>query len=85
MTIENRKELESEVVSRILNNAPVSELLRIYSLSLQASLSDLDDADFLQAVLNSGFTDLLEKYTTPEMFFEGDDDEGPDSPAKEAG
>jgi len=69
MSMENRKEFENEVVSRVINNTPVSELLRVYSLHLKDFLENLEDQDLLQSVLNAGYTDLIEKYTTPEEFF----------------
>ncbi len=73
MTIENKTEFVNEVISRVLSNAPVSEVMRVYSLSVQAAIEELDDEEFLQAVLNAGFTDLIEKYVEPEDFFEEED------------
>ena len=69
MTIENRTEFVNELISRVLSNAPVSEVMRVYSLSVQAAIEELDDEGFLQAVLNAGYTDLIEKYSGAEAFF----------------
>lgn len=72
MSIENRKEFQTEIIGRVLNSAPVSEILRVYSLFLQSELEKLDDEDFLQAALNAGYTDLIEKYSSAEAFFESE-------------
>ena len=63
MAIENKAEFVSEVVSRVINNAPISEILRVYSLFVQEGISELSDEDLLEAVLKAGYTDLLEKYS----------------------
>jgi len=66
MTIENRAELVSETVSRVLNNAPVSEILRVYSLAVQNEIDKLNDYDLIMAVERAGYLDLLEKYASVE-------------------
>lgn len=71
MTIENKAQFVSEVISRVINNAPVSEVLRVYSLSVQAAIEELSDEDLLESVLKAGYTDLLEKYSCVEALIEG--------------
>jgi hypothetical protein len=62
MTIKDKPEFVNEVISRVINNAPISEVLRVYSLSVKAAIDELDDDGFFQSVLNAGYTDLIEKY-----------------------
>lgn len=66
MTIENRTEIVNEVVSRVINNAPVAEVLRVYSQAVQAAVDELSDEDFLESILKAGYTDLIEKYSLAE-------------------
>lgn len=70
MDQEARKELTNEVVSRVLNNAPVSEVLRVYSLSVQSALEGLSEGDLFESLLKAGFTDLVEKYGNLEELIE---------------
>lgn len=63
MTINNKSELISETVSRVVNNAPVSELLRVYAESLRIHIESLSDEDLEKSLENAGYTDLIEKYT----------------------
>ena len=62
MTIKDKPEFVNEVISRVINNAPISEVLRVYSLSVKAAIDELEYDGFFQAVLNAGYTDLIEKY-----------------------
>lgn len=66
-TIENRTELVSETISRVINNAPVSEILRVYSLAVQNEIDKLDDEGLISALETAGYVDLIEKYTSMEQ------------------
>jgi hypothetical protein len=68
MAIENKEEFLSQVISRVINNAPVSEVLRVYSLSVKAAIADLSEEDLIESVLKAGYTDLLEEFVNPEDF-----------------
>jgi hypothetical protein len=70
MDQETRQELTNEVVSRVLNNAPASELLRVYSLSVQSALEGLSEEGLFECLLNAGFTDLVEKYGNMEKMID---------------
>lgn len=59
----NREALVSETISRVINNAPVSEILRVYSLAVQNELNTLTDEELLEAVQNAGYLDLVSKYS----------------------
>lgn len=63
MEIKNKEALLGEAVSRVLNNAPVSELLRVYSLALHAELERMSEEELLGSLENAGYQDLIEKYT----------------------
>lgn len=62
MEIENRTELVSEAISLIINSAPISEVLRVYSLALQNELNSMDDVTLSSALVNAGYSTLAEKY-----------------------
>jgi hypothetical protein len=64
MTLENRTDLVSETISRVINNAPVSEILRVYSLAVQGEIEKLSDEELVSAVENAGYTDLITKYVS---------------------
>lgn len=59
MTIENKPNLINEVVARAVNNAPVSELVRVYADALRAHLESLPEDELLQTLERSGYTDLV--------------------------
>jgi hypothetical protein len=75
MDKETRENLTNEVISRVLNNAPITEVLRVYSLSVQSGLESLSEGDLLESVLKAGYTDILEKYSDLEQLVTGDYDE----------
>lgn len=72
METKQREHLVNEVISRVINTAPINEVIRVYSLSVQKSLEVLSDQDLLEEVLKAGYTDILEKYSNLEEFIEGD-------------
>lgn len=67
MTIENRSDLVSETISRVINNAPVSEILRVYSMAIQNEIDKLNDEELISAVEKAGYLDLVEKYVPSEQ------------------
>jgi hypothetical protein len=75
MDKETRESLTNEVISRVLNNAPITEVLRVYSLSVQSGLESLSEGDLLESILKAGYTDILEKYSNLEQLVTGDYDE----------
>lgn len=62
MTIENKDDLINETISRVVNNAPIREMLRVYNESLRAHISTLTDEELIQALANAGYEDLLERH-----------------------
>ena len=75
MDKETRENLTNEVISRVLNNAPITEVLRVYSLSVQSGLESLSEGDLLESILKAGYTDILEKYSDLEQLVTGEYDE----------
>lgn len=67
MTIENKSELINETISRVVNNAPVSELLRVYAETLRSHVESLSEEDLVASLRNAGFLDLLTKYAPSEV------------------
>jgi transcription initiation factor IIE alpha subunit len=66
MTIENKEELVNETISRVVNNAPIREMLRVYNESLRAHIGTLSDEELVQALTNAGYEDLIEQYVKVE-------------------
>lgn len=64
MTISNKDDLINDTVSRVVNNAPVSELLRVYAESLKVHIGGLSDEQLMESLQNAGYADLIEQYFT---------------------
>lgn len=71
-SIENRNELIDILVSRVAENAPVKELIRVYSEALTANLKELDDGELIQGILNAGYLDIMERFNLGEIALETD-------------
>ena len=56
------------LVSRVCENAPLRELIRVYSEAVQAAVSQMDDDGLLRAIVQAGYPDILEAFglTVPE-------------------
>lgn len=65
--IENKEQLISDLVSRVAENAPVKELIRVYCEALAANLRDLNDSDLIHGILNAGYVDIMETYNLGEI------------------
>jgi hypothetical protein len=71
-SIENRNELIDILVSRVAENAPVKELIRVYCEALTANLKELEDGDLIQGILNAGYLDIMERFNLGEIALETD-------------
>jgi 20S proteasome alpha/beta subunit len=60
--IENRQEVTNVLVSRVIENAPLRELIRVYSEAVNAAIANLSDADVVRSIQAAGYTDILETY-----------------------
>jgi len=61
-TLENRQEVTNVLVSRVIENAPLRELIRVYSEAVTAAVAQLSDADLVRSVQQAGYTDILEAF-----------------------
>ena len=61
-TIENRETVVNTLTSRVIENAPLRELIRVYSEAVQAAVAQLSDADVVRSIAAAGYTDILEAF-----------------------
>jgi len=61
-TVENREEISTVLLERVVSNAPIRELLRVYSEACQAAIAGLSDADLVRSIIQAGYTDILEAF-----------------------
>jgi hypothetical protein len=61
-TLENRTEVVNNLTSRVIENAPLRELIRVYSEAVQAAIGNLSDADVVRSISQAGYTDLIETF-----------------------
>lgn len=77
MAIENREVVVNTLTSRVIENAPLRELIRVYSEAVQAAVGQLSDDDLIRSIAQAGYTDILEAFSlevppAPEGDAEGD-------------
>jgi hypothetical protein len=72
--MENRQEVTNVLVSRVIENAPLRELIRVYSEAVQAAIGNLSDDDVIRSIAQAGYADILEAFNL----------EVPEAPAEEA-
>jgi hypothetical protein len=72
--MENRQEVVNVLTSRVIENAPLRELIRVYSEAVQAAIGNLSDEDVIRSIAQAGYTDILEAFNL----------EVPEAPAEEA-
>jgi hypothetical protein len=61
-TIENRTEVVNVLTSKVIENAPLREIIRVYSEAVQSAIANLSDADVVRSVSAAGYTDILEAF-----------------------
>jgi predicted HTH transcriptional regulator len=62
-TLENREEVVRVLTERVISNAPVRELLRVYSEAVTAAIANLSDADVARSIGSAGYQDILEAFS----------------------
>ena len=63
-TLENREQVVNTLTSRVIENAPLRELIRVYSEAVQSAIGQLSDADVVRSIAAAaGYTDILEAFT----------------------
>jgi hypothetical protein len=60
--LENREEIVRVLTERVISNAPIRELLRVYQEAVSAAIAGLDDADVVRSVQAAGYNDILEAF-----------------------
>jgi hypothetical protein len=65
MTPELREVFINALISRVVENAPLRELIRVYSEAVSAAVRPLEDEALLISAAQAGYTDLLEQYNIP--------------------
>ena len=61
-TLENREQVVNVLQERVISNAPVRELLRVYHEAVSAAIANLNDADVVRSIIAAGYTDILEAF-----------------------
>jgi hypothetical protein len=63
MAIENREVVVNTLTSRVIENAPLRELIRVYSEAVQSAVAQLSDDDLIRSIAQAGYTDILEAFS----------------------
>jgi hypothetical protein len=58
----NRTEVVNVLTSRVIENAPLREIIRVYSEAVQAAIANLSDDDVIRSIAAAGYTDILEAF-----------------------
>jgi hypothetical protein len=64
--LENRQEVVQVLTSRVIENAPCRELLRVYSEAVGAAIAGLSDADVVRSIIQAGYADIIEAFNIAE-------------------
>jgi hypothetical protein len=59
----NREEVVNALTSRVIENAPLRELIRVYSEAVQSAIANLSDDDVIRSIAQAGYVDLLEAFS----------------------
>jgi len=59
---DNRETIVNTLTSRVIENAPLRELIRVYSEAVQAAIGNLSDDDVIRSIAAAGYTDILEAF-----------------------
>jgi hypothetical protein len=65
-TLENRAEVTAVLQERVLSNAPLREITRVYNEALTAAIEQLSDADLARSIFAAGYADIAEAFNIAE-------------------
>jgi len=65
-TLENREQVVNVLQERVISNAPVRELLRVYHEAVSAAIANLNDADVVRSIIAAGYGDIIEAFNIAE-------------------
>lgn len=63
MALDNREAVTNTLTSRVIENAPLRELIRVYSEAVQAALNNLSDDELIRSIAQAGYVDILEAFS----------------------
>lgn len=61
--MDNRTEVVNVLTSRVIENAPLRELIRVYSEAVQSAIAQLSDDDVIRSIAGAGYTDIIEAFS----------------------
>jgi hypothetical protein len=64
--LDNREEVIRVLQERVLSNAPLREIIRVYNEALSAALEQLGDADVVRSIFAAGYADIAEAFNLAE-------------------
>ncbi len=64
--IENREEVTNVLIGRVCENAPLRELIRVYSEAVTSAVQGLPDSDLARSIKSAGYNDILEGFNIAE-------------------
>jgi len=59
---ENREEVQNALVARVIENAPLRELIRVYSEAVTAAVTNLSEDDLVRSISQAGYADIIEHF-----------------------
>ena len=62
-TLADREAVVNTLVSRVIENAPLRELIRVYSEAVQSAIAGLTDADVARSIQAAGYSDIVEAFS----------------------
>lgn len=60
--MDNRNEVVNVLTSRVIENAPLRELIRVYSEAVQSAIAQLSDDDVIRSIAAAGYHDIIEAF-----------------------
>lgn len=66
MKIRNKDQLVKSLISRVVENSPVREVLRVYAEAVEATINGMEDNNLAQSIISAGYTDLVEMHIVTE-------------------
>jgi hypothetical protein len=64
--IENREEVTNVLIGRVCENAPLRELIRVYSEAVTNAVQGLPDSDLARSIFAAGYADIAEAFNIAE-------------------
>lgn len=61
-TLEKREEVTNVLQSRVVENAPLREIIRVYAEAVKAAVDNLSDADLVRSIEAAGYADIMEAF-----------------------